>query len=271
MAVLSSREVIPRSYEHRLGGKPTASRVYIATVDGPTPSSQIISAIGIQHGSSHPDHGTLTCDNISLDEQDRHHVQVTYSYGIKDVDDPQNPDQPPWLQPDVWTFSVGTKNDWTVYHYDKPKINNSVKIIRNTAGDQFEPVDKLEAELKITISGSRLQFKLSDFRRLCGTINSEDWLGLPRRTVLCVGTSATPASLEWEGQVLPYWQIQTELLVTRGTWDISLPNVGYNVIIDGKLQRAYTYIQVDGSTRERVPTPQPIALNNDGGFLCPPD
>lgn len=271
MAVLSHREVIPRSYEHRLGGKPTATRVYVATVDGPTPSSQVIGAIGIQHGSSHPDHTALTCDNISLDEQDRHHVQVTYSYGIKDPNDPENPDQPPWLQPDVWTFSCGTKNGWTDHFYPIKKDNLEWIVLRNSAGDRFAPVDKLESEIKITISGARLQIKLSDMRRYCGAINSEPWLGLPARTVLCVGTSASPASLEFEGQVLPYWQLQTEFLFNSNWWDIVLPNVGYNVIINGKLERAYTYIQVDGSTRERIPTPEPIALNNDGGFKCPPE
>lgn len=272
MAILGIREVIPRTYEHRLGGSPTASRVFVATTDVPTASSDIIGAIGIEHGSKHPDHSLLECDGFSLNEQDRHHVEITYTYSLPAANKPDDPKQPPWLQPDTWTFSVGTVNDSTWQYYPTSENNVLLRPLQNTAGDYFDPVEMLRPETKITISGARLELYTARLRFLCGVINSQPWLGFPRRTVLCTGMSASPAVLEWEDQIKYYWQIQTEFLVRRMTWDVELPNVGFNVKNAlGKLERAYTYIHVDGSEKERVPTPNPIALDAFGWYKCPPD
>jgi hypothetical protein len=269
VAVTSYREVIPRTYEHKIGGSPTATRVFVATVDAPTGSSEVIGSIGIQHGSPHPDHGNLTCDGFSADETDRHHVTVTYTYSVPDPEDPEDPEQPPWLQPDSWAFSTTNASVACTEHY--PFVGNNVSaILANTAGDAIFGISRAEAELKISISGSRLVFNLAAVKQYVNCINRTPWAGFPPHTVQCVGVSASPARLEWQDQVIDYWQITIELVYRSSSHDLFLPNVGFHVIAGGKKQRAWTYVEQDGE-RVKVPAPHPVALNMQGGFLCGPD
>lgn len=269
--VLGYREILPRSYEHRLGDSPTASRVFAVTVDEPVASSVVLAAIGIVHGSVHPDN-LLTCDSISLEEVDRQHVQVTYGYGVPDPEDPESPDNPPWIAPDRWSFSTSNASVACTEYYPfgaPAGLENVAVPLVNTAGDLIFGVSKAEAELKITISGARLNLNLKDFKKYVNTINDREWAGFPKHTVQCVGVSGTPDRLEWNGQVLNYWQISIELVYRSSTHNLFLPNVGWNVIVNGRKQRAWTYIEEDGEY-VKVATPHPVALNGAGGFLCGP-
>lgn len=268
MAVLSYREVLPRNYSHKLGGSPEASCVWIATLDGPTATATILDAIGIQHGTQHPEHINLTCDNITVDETDRHHATVTYSYALpgQEKDNPDDPTQPPWMQPDKWSFSTTNASVACTERY--VGLGNANKApLANTAGDVIVGISRAEAELKITISGSRLTFDLAKTKTLVNTINSAPWAGFPTWTVQCVGVSATPDKLEWEGQVVNFWQVNTELVYRSTSHNIFLPNVGWNVIVNGKKERAWVYITEKGQ-RYKVPSPHQVALNGQGGFLC---
>lgn len=270
MAVLDFREVIPRTYEHKLGGSPTASRVFTATVDAPTETSLVLQAIGISHGDQHPDHSSLQCDGISADESDRHHVTVTYSYAIPDPKDPSGGggDGPPWLQPDRWSFSTTNSSVACTTYYPRG-FNDPIPLI-NTAGDVIVGLTKAEAELRISISGSRLQLDLQKIKKYINTINKTAWCGFPKHTVQLVGVSASPDRLEWMGAAVDYWQVTTELLYRSTTHNLCLPNVGWNVIINGKKRAAWTFIKVNGEIAE-VPAPHPVALNDQGGFKCPPE
>lgn len=271
---LTFREVIPRTYDHKLGGSPTAGRVYMATVDEPMSQQAVIDAIGIQLGSGHPDHAGLICDGISVDEPDRHHVTVTYSYGIPDDEnnDPENPDAPPWLQADQWSFSSSNASVACKQHFpfnnpaDTPNI---ARPLTNTAGDTIFGQSRAESELKITISASRLQIDLVEIRKHLNGINNAAWAGFPRHTVQFVGASASPDKLEWQGLVQKFWRVNIELIYRPSTHNLFLPNVGWNVIVNGRKQRAWTYITEKGVT-EKVPSPHPVALNAAGGFLCGP-
>lgn len=274
MAVLGYREVIPRTFEHRIGESPSATRVFIATVDSPTSSSEVIGAIGIQHGSRHPEYSALSCLSYSLDETDRQHVTVSYAYGVRETEEGEEGggDAPPWLQPDRWTFGTSNASVPCTQYFPENLpggVDNISHPLVNSAGDAIFGVTRAEPELKITISGSRLEIDLPKYLLYVGAINKEKWAGFLPHTVQCVGFSASPDRLEWQGIVLDYWQINFELIYRPSTHDIFLPQVGWNVIVNGKKQRAWTYIE-DNGIRERVPAPHPVALNEQGGFLCGP-
>lgn len=274
MAILSYREVIPRTYEHKLGGSPTAGRVFMATLDEPTSAQIVIDAVGIQLGSPHPEHGSLVCDSISVDEPDRHHATVTYSYGIpeEESNDPQNPDSPPWEKADKWTFSTSNVNVACKQYFpndNPPNDINRQNPLVNTAGDAIFGQSRAESEIKITISASRQTFDLIDIKKYLNGINSKAWLGFPKHTVQFVGMSASEDKLEYQGQVKYYWRVNVELIYRASTHNLFLPNVGWNVLINGKLQRAWTYVTERGRTA-KVPAPHPVALNASGSFLCGP-
>lgn len=272
MAVLAIREILPRGYSHKLGDSPTATCVWSATLDQPTPSQDILDAIGITLKTPHPEFGSLTCTEYSLDETDRHHATVTYTYSIPDEEEDKqgDEDRPPWFQPDTWNFSTTNSSVACTEYYPADLPDNQVNMacpLVNTAGDAIFGQSKAESELKITISGSRLQLNIGAIKKYHNSINKTEWAGFPKHTVQCVGVSASPAKLEWKDQVINYWQINIELIYRSSTHNLFLPNVGWNVIVDGKKLRAWTYIEENG-IREKVPTPHPVALNRAGGFLC---
>jgi len=274
VAVLSNREVIPRTYEHKLGGSPTAGRVFMATLDGPTSAQVVIDAIGIKLGDAHPDHGTLICDSISVDEPDRHHATVTYGYGIPDEEsnDPENPDTPPFLQADQWSFSTSSASVACKEYFpaDNPAAQPNRQVtLANTAGDTIFGVSRAESELRLTISAARIIFDLTEVRKHINGINNAEWSGFPRHTVQFVGASASQDKIEWQGQVQTFWRINIELIYRPSTHNVFLPNVGWNVIVNGKKQRAWTYITEKGQVF-KVPSPHPVSLNATGGFLCGP-
>lgn len=269
MAVLGAREILPRTYQHKLGDKPTASRVFVATVDGPSGTSAAIGYIGINHGSSHPEHTFLTCETIEAEETDRHHVTVTYGYVVAESDS-DDPNQPPWAQPDQWSFSTSNASVACTYHYPTNFNNDKTRPLTNSAGDKIFGVSRPESELKITLTGARLRIKIRDVQKIVNSVNDQEWFGFPWRTVQCVGFSATPDQLEFEGVITPYWRINVELVYRPSTHDLFLPNVGWNVIEDGKLRRAYVYAKQDGESVQ-VAAPHPVALDMGGGFLCPPE
>lgn len=272
--ILGYREVIPRTYEHQLGGSPTATRVFVVTVDEPVSTALILAQIGIAHGSVHPDN-LLTCTGISADETDRQHVQVTYTYGVPDPNDAPDggdPNQPPWIQPDRWTFSTSNASVACTeyYPFGQPAgLENVAAPFVNTAGDAIFGISKAEAELKITITGARLTLNLKDFKKYVNTINDREWAGFPKHTVQCVGVSGTPDRADVNGVVTDYWNISIELIYRSSTHNLFLPNVGWNVIVNGRKQRAWTYIEENGEY-VKVATPHPVALNAAGGFLCGP-
>lgn len=270
--ILGSREIIPRSYEHRLGGSPTASRTFVVTVDEPVPSSQIVTALNIQHGTPHPDHNNLTCDGFTIEEQDRQHVQATFTYSVPEAET-EDPSQPPWAQPDQWTFSSSNASVACTEHYpfNLPAGQENVgHPLTNTAGDVIVGISKAESELKITITGSRLELELSDLKKYVNCINESEWAGFPMHTVQFVGFSASPEKIEFDGESVNFWRISVDLVYRSSTHNIFLPNVGWNVIVNGQKQRAYTYITERGQ-RYKVPSPHPVSLNANGGFLCGQD
>lgn len=266
MAVLSHREVLPRTYDHKLGGSPTATRNFVATLDEPTAHNDILAAVGIELGALHPEHNLLTCDSISIDETDRHHATVSCTYALPEIDDP---DQPPYMQPDQWSFSTSSSSIACTDHYPDATNNFRIRTITNAAGDVITGLSKSTTDLKITITGARQFLDIRQVEKITNSINNGKWIGFPQRTVFCNGISATPAKIEYNGQVIEYWQLNIELIYRPSGWGLILPNVGWNVIVDGKKQRAWAYIEVDG-VREKVPAPEKVALNIKGGWLCGP-
>ena len=77
MAILQTTEILPRTFEHRFGSSPTAQRKVIVTVDAPEATQNVLNAVGIFHGSVHPEYPYLVCTNGSFTETDRYHVEAT--------------------------------------------------------------------------------------------------------------------------------------------------------------------------------------------------
>jgi hypothetical protein len=259
MAVISYREVIPRTFSHKFGESPTAEIKYAVTVDEPTATQAVINAIGIVHGSQHPEYSYLRMLDASVTETDRHHVEITYRY---DLPQQENPDPNPLARPDVWTFSTGGAQVPALVYYDG-NGNATKKPLQNTAKDFFEGLTTLEAEVRATISGNRAEFPLADAAAVTNSVNSSAYLGGAAHSWLCSGISGQQATEVVNDTEIRYWQVTVELVYRASTHNLMLPNVGWNYLDGGEKKRAWVK---DPENGERVASGSPRALTENGGL-----
>ena len=259
MAVISYREVIPRTASHKFGESPTAERKYIITVDEPTPTQNLVNAVGILHASAHPEFSYLKCLNIQVTETDRHHAEITYSYELPKQEEL---DPNPLARPDVWSFSTGGSQVPALVYYDGSG-NSNKKPLQNTAKDFFEGLTTLEAEVRASISGNRPTFPLANAAAVTNSVNSSSYLGGAAHTWLCAGISGQQATEVVNDVELRYWQITVELVYRASGHDLLLPNVGWNYLEGGEKKRVWVK---DPESGEKVASGSPRALTNEGGL-----
>ena len=260
MAVLSYREVLPRTLSHKFGESPNAERKYVATLDGATDTQTIINEIGIFHGSAHPEFSYLLCLNVAVSETDAFHAEVTYSYAVTYTEYDANP----LLRPDVWSFSTSGAAIPTFAYYSGdrlvPLVNAASEVIHGAMTD--------EAELRATISGNRLRFPLDIAAFVTNTLNESAYLGCPAYSWKCNGMGAQQTVEVVNGLEVRYYQITVELAYRATGWPLILIDEGWNYKEDGKLKRCYV-LSKEGDEEVEVASANPVALAEDGKMLPP--
>lgn len=259
MAIISYREVLPRTFSHKFGEAPTAERKFVITVDEPTPTQTAIGSVGIFHGSQHPEYPYLLMLDAAVTETDRHHVEVTYRY---DVPKQENPSPNPLGRPDVWSFSTGGAQVPALRYYHGSG-NNDIRPLQNTAKEFIEGLTTLEAELRATIAGNRAQFPLDQAAAVTNCVNASPYLGGAQYTWQCAGISAQQATEVVNNAEIRYWQVGVELVYRRSGWNLFIPNVGFNYLEGGQLKRAWVR---DSESGEKVASSTPRALTTNGGL-----
>lgn len=262
MAVLTVNEVIPRGYSHQFGGSPTASMVFVVTLDGvPTPQANIIGAVGYSLGDTHPEFSYLECNGIEVAETDKFHAEVSLSFFVRPADQPE-PGSVPWALPDVWSFSTGTGQSACTEHY--PNAGNFITApLTNKANDAYEGLVKSEPELRATIQGYRQLFPAMDAVRLTGALNDANFAGGAKHTWQCLGISGTPERQVAGTTFVEYWNISVELVYRQSTHNLFLPNAGLNYLANGVAasKRRCWVINDEG---EKVASAGPMALADNG-------
>jgi len=272
MTVVSSREVLPRTFSHRFGESPTAERKYIVTVDAPTPTQDVIGHIGIVHGAAHPEYPYLLMLDASLSETDRHHVEVSYRYEIPQSGSGSTDFQPnPLQRRDVWSFAIsGVSVPCTTYYDD----NDQLLPLINTAGDFIESAMTEVSEVRAVINSNRPTFPLALAAYVANTLNDSEYLGCPKYTWKCNGISGQQAVEVVNGIEVRYYQITAELAYRSSGWQLLLPNVGWSVWSEQRQEKIRAYVgsptDDDPSTRY-VPSANPVALNEDGSIRLDSD
>lgn len=259
MAVVSWREVLPRTLSHRFGESPTAETKVVATVDAPTSSQEVINTVGVFHGDPHPEFSYLRMLDSSLTETDRHHVEITYRYELPKQEDL---DPNPLARPDVWSFRTGGAQVPALTYYEGTG-NSTLRALTNSANDFFEGVTSLESEVRASISGNRSQFPLTTAAAVTNCVNSAAYLGGPAHSWQCSGISGQQATEVVNGVELRYWQVTAELVYRKSGWNLPLPNVGWHYIVDGERRRAYV---IDWDNKEYLPSASPRPLTESGNL-----
>lgn len=264
MAVLTYREIVPRSFTHRFGESPSAEIRYHATTDGPTPTQTVLNTIGIFHGASHPEYPYLLCTEGNLNELDRFHVEVTYRYEVPATGTADS-DPNPLARADVWSFSTGGAAVPALAYYDGSG-NGNIKPLVNSAFDFFEGAMTEESELRATISGNRAVFPVGLAAQVTNAVNSDAFLGAAPYQWKCQGISGQQQVEVINGFELKYWSVSVELAYRQSGWRLMLPNVGWNYLEGGQKKRAYV---TDSESSEKVASANPVALNTNGSIKSP--
>jgi len=259
MTVIAHREVIPRTLSHKFGEAPTAERKFIVTVDAPTATQDIISAVGITHTAAHPEYAYLLMLDASLTETDRHHVEITYRYELPKQEDL---DPNPLARPDVWTFSTGGSQVPALTYYHGTG-NADIRPLQNSAKEYVEGLTTLEAEVRATIAGNRSAFPLADAAAVTNAINSSSYLGGAAYTWQCAGIGGQQATEVVNGTEIRYWQITVELVYRRSGWNLLIPDVGWNYLEGGQIKRAWVR---DPETGDKIASGTPRALTTGGAL-----
>ncbi len=266
MSIIAHREVLPRTFSHKFGESPTAERKFVVTTDAPESHQTLLNAVGIFHGSQHPEFSYLLCTEGSVTETDRQHAEITYRYespasGTTDYQ------ASPLSRPDVWSFSTGGAAIPALVYYDGSG-NSTRRALINSAGDFFESAMTDEAELRCTISGNRSAFPLADAVAVTNTVNSNTFLGGDAHKWKCAGISGQQQVEVVNGAEVKYWAVSAELVYRQSGWNLLLPNVGWNYISGAgtslaEKRRCYV---IDEATKEKVASANVMALNDDGSI-----
>ena len=254
MAVQSYREVVGRTLTHRLGEPPTAQRKFIMTLDGATPTQDIIDEVGIIHGTSHPEYPYLLCASGNVNEVDPFHAELTIQYDYpKSGSSDYSPN--PLSRPDVWAFSSSTGTLPTFVYNDY----GTYKPLVNSAGELFEGVTQLVGEMKVSIQGNRSAFPYGNATNATGRVNDAPFLGGARGTWLCEGIAAQQQNEVVDGTEIRYWSVTANLHFRNGGHGVYLPDVGYNQLVSGELKPCTVIHQGD-----KIPVTKPVALTTSG-------
>lgn len=265
MAVVSNREILPRTLSHRFGEKPTAVRNWSVTTDGATNHAAVIAATGVVMLAGHPEYGFLKLTEFAINEVDVFHVEVQLTYTV-----PPEAEENPLAREDIWHFSTGgTSVVGTKYYEGEGNLN---KIgLKNTAGDMYEGIMIPEGETRATITGNRELFPLGDARQVTNSVNDRTWAGCAKHAWFCSGISGEYASEMVDEVEVEYWKITVELIFRASGHNLLLPNVGFHYIKPGNPpQRMRAYVRslsdpLDSNSEViTVPSTMPVPLKDDG-------
>jgi len=258
MAVLAHYE-LARSGEFRFGESPGLERRFVCTVDDPatTTGAQIAAAIGQDIGSFHPEYTAVPCTSAEVNEQyegSRYHIEVVLRYEINDdILENINPLQ----RPDKWTFETQGVAVPALTYFD----GTTQKPLTNSAFDYFEGLTVDEAQTKVVIEANRQTFPSDIATTLTNTVNNGAFLGAGPHFWKCQGITGELRRDLVGTQLVKYWKITCTLMYRQTTWNLQIPDVGFNALVSGQKRRVMTF---DFENTEWVASPVPMGLNGSG-------
>lgn len=264
MAVLGYRELASRGFTHKFGESPSAERKFALTLDDPATTHQaMIAAVGIVHGTAHPEWTFLYCveGQITENAPDPYHVEITYKYepvpyGTGSFD------PNPLARPDVWSFSTSSFAA-AAYSYYQGAGNATLKPLTATNGERIQGAMYDESEMRATINGNRANFPLSQAVLVTGALNDDTYANGAKHCWKCVGLSGQQAVEMVNNQEVRFWQVTVELAYRAIGWPLLLPNVG-TYYISGN--NTFSVFVRDKLTGEDIPTTTPQPLDANGGL-----
>jgi hypothetical protein len=258
MSVVSYREILPRTYSHKLGEAPRGTSKWAITVSQPIGHQTAIDTVGIYHGTVHPEYAYLVCTDASVTETDRHHVETSYTWEVPEAGQELGFQPNPIARADVWSFSTGGAQVPALTYYNGTG-NGDRRPLVNAANDYFEGLTRLEAEVRLTISGNRATFPSAVAASVTNAVNDGAFLFGAAHQWFCGGITGAQASEVVNGQVVNYWQVGVELVYRQSGHDLLLPHVGWHYLLSNV--KYPVLVKDSDGTDVRASTPQPLNTN----------
>jgi len=258
MAVIAHYE-LARSGEFRFGESPGLERRFVCTLDNPgtTTFGQCATAVNADIGSYHPEYTQVPCTSVDVIEGyegSRYHVEYVLRYEVNDdILENINPLQ----RPDKWTFETQGVAVPALTYFD----GTTQKPLTNSAFDYFEGLTVDEAQTKVVIEANRPTFPSNIATALTNTVNSGAFLGAAADFWKCQGITGELRRDLVGTQIIKYWKITCTLMYRQTSWNLQIPDVGFNALVNGQKRRVMTF---DFENSEWVASPVPMGLNGSG-------
>lgn len=271
VAVASSNE-LARTFENELAGSPKAVRTWAVTLtddtlqNSPTSHAAVISHLSLNnYGSSHPDiaNAYVGLRKVTVAERfsdSPYHVLVTAEYGVISA----NELLAPASRTAEWSFSSKPSQVPALYYWD----GSTRRALTNSAFDIYEGLTTEELIVTAKIVRNYSDFDATggplDLIAATNKINSGNYLGQSNVHCWKVAGVATEYVTEIYNNVsYQYWRTTSELHFRQSTWNLFLPDVGWNFIAGGQKRRAMVF---DFQNGEWVASPNPVGLDGSGGM-----
>ena len=294
------------------GGKVADSqiRAYKVLLSSTTEVIDIQATCGVFIGNRHPYNLNLYCKSFDAkyDGESRMVLICTFQYGTTPASDGNDRNQqPPSMRPANYSTSTTLvevpAREWYVVN-SGGGIGGSKVSAANPVGDMYDGVSYMMGMMTINVE----QYEPSDPTRhveLAGCVNQDTLyigsLSCGPRTVMFRGVSFKPTVEAWGDNVFRGWMATYEFLYRQDTWDLRVPQTGFNVksfppnagggsqdiygqplkhsagkIIgppyllpdnisaNEKVRAMVKVFEYENGGASQLPSAQPVALNDDG-------
>lgn len=191
---------------------------------------------GIAIGDGHPQNSRVSCSSVDFKyEGDTRMVALcTFQYTTPADGGSEDNNQPPDVRPATWSISTALievpVTRWRPV--DGDGYLEEEKAAANPIGDLYEGITKLQPVLTFVFE----QFDLdppSRWAYAAGSVNfaEVDFPGMScdKRTLLFRGASGKPAIEFFGDQVYNGWTVSYEFAYREDTWDVRIPQSGFNI------------------------------------------
>jgi hypothetical protein len=274
MGVASSQE-LARTFENEVGGSPKAVRTWAVTLtddtlqNNPTAHAVVCNALGINnYGSAHPDiaNAYVGLRKVTVTERysdSPYHILVVAEYGV--ISD--NELLSPTSRSAEWSFESKPSQVAALYYWD----GTTRRPLTNSAFDYYEGLQTEELIVVAKVSKNYSDFDAAngpvDLINATNKLNSGNYLAAAGTSnVHCwkvAGVSTEYVTEIHNNVASQYWRTTSELQFRQSTWNLFLPDVGWNFIDGGQKRRAMVF---DFQNGEWVASANPVGLNGSGGM-----
>lgn len=270
MSVVASRE-LPRTWEKEVGKGGLPVRRFVVTLSSdttqgsPTTHDEIFSAIGINGpvGTfAHPEYSSYKNRKVRLEEGyegNPFETLVTIEYGLVSSDETTFPAS----RVAKWSAEASTIEVPALFYYD----GYTQKPLTNSAGDYFqglttlEPIVRLRYEKNYAAAGYFGSGFPTGVVNAMNHVNGSAWAGYASHTCRVESVSVAYEEEEFSNAIYRFWALTATIAYRQSTWNLKLPDVGWNSIGGNGKQRAMVW---EEKSQEWIQSPNPIGLNGSG-------